>query len=140
MDLSNNFASPFTFNGTTVDQPGMYAVAYSLSSHVLQKAHQISLLVDYGELQLNQRHQPKIFFFNLDYDVVEPLCAVPFDVTKNIISSNKWLFLKTRRHWYSIFCDHLESFLINEGQIDPLPGNKKRSSVWLSHEKNPCNK
>jgi hypothetical protein len=139
MDLSDIYASPFTVNGTTIDHPGMFAITYALPSPELEKAHTISLLVDYGELQLDQRKNPKMFLIDIDEQIVEPLCAVPYSTEENTITARKWLFVKTRRHWYRIFCDHLENFLIKDNQLEPLPGNQKPSSSWQNHVMNPCN-
>jgi hypothetical protein len=128
IDLSTIFQSSFTMNDVTVNQAGKYAIVHSLASLDDVKEYEISLLMEYGELQVDQRKQPKIFLCSVDNQIKEPCCAVPYDPEKTIISAKQWLFLKTRRSWYSILLDHLEGYLVSERMVEELPRKKKRSA------------
>ena len=82
------------------------------------------MLVEYGQLQVDQYRRPKISIFNIEKQLKEPCIAAPYNPTDTCINAIEWMFLKPWSKWYNILCDHLEAHLIKNKQLDPLPRNR----------------
>ena len=76
----------------------------------LEKAHEISLLVDYGKIVTDKKKNPVLHIF--DVDCIEDTCiAVPFVTSDTIIDAEKWLIFKAKHEWYDILIGHLKESL-----------------------------
>lgn len=106
IDISNsNFIKPFTVGSTTVTEPGMYALCYSLDYRTKIKAHTTSYLVSYGEIMLeSDKKTAALCMFLLDA-IENNISAVPFNTSNGIdsINAREWLFLCSKSEWYDIF-------------------------------------
>ena len=74
----------------------------------MEKAHEISNLVMYGEIMCHEEtHEPVLWIFPCD-SITEYCVAVPFKVSNTIINAKKWLVLKSKDNWYTIFFNYLQ--------------------------------
>jgi hypothetical protein len=107
VDLHHNLLKPFQYGDSRIRDPGCYAIGHSFDNENLEKAHQISNLVSYGEVMCNQNtHKPIIWLFAIE-SITENCIAVPFKVSNNIINAKKWLILQSKHFWYQSFLEHL---------------------------------
>ena len=105
VDLTETFRERFQVGTSYVTEPGCYAVSHSFGCTPIQN---ISLLVDYGKVITNADNTPQLCLFNVN--AIFSVCvAVPFKTTDTIITGIKWLLLKPRNEWYSMFIDHLSA-------------------------------
>ena len=90
---------------TTVTEPGMYALCYSLDYRTKIKAHTTSYLVSYGKIMLeSDKKSAALCMFLLDA-IENNISAVPFNTSNGIdsINAREWLFLCSKTEWYDIF-------------------------------------
>ena len=94
-----SYKKSFTVGSTTISGPGTYAIAYSLlSEESIIKAHGVSLLVQYAQLDLSR----DICMFPVD-SIHSPITAVPYNINQNIIEATEWIILANKLNWKSIF-------------------------------------
>lgn len=124
------FLQPFQYESSIIDMPGQYAIAYSIPSITnLQPAHSTSQLVQYGTIDLDSEHFPKLYIFHVDC-IFSPISAVPYKVQEDVIKATEWIFLKPKSDWYSIFTSFITNTLkdSNNRNFDnnTMDANKKR--------------
>jgi hypothetical protein len=102
IDLEHNFKSEFQIGDSIITYPGSYAIAYTFLSAPKEKGHQISRLVDYGKIMLDENNEPELCFFSVDC-IHSPCVAVPYNTGDSIADSQEWLVLKPRHDWYNCF-------------------------------------
>jgi hypothetical protein len=107
---ANQISEPFKFGEAYITEPGAYALTYSFRSNKQQQAHQDSLLVEYGEIELTKQvnglFQPIIYPVNVD-SIVASCIVVPYNTSDDSIIATEWLLLKARDKWYDIFLDFM---------------------------------
>jgi len=131
MDLREIYKEEIQVGDTSITAPGCFAITYSLPLDDLTRIerHEISLLVEYGKLDLNSRKQPKLHAFNVTEKMLHPCVAAPYRVEDDIMKAKEWIFLKPRWKWYTVFSDHLEKWLIENEMLEPLSCGNKRSTI-----------
>ena len=69
VDLRENFVEEFKIGQTWVTEPGCYALGYTMNHAPNEPGHNISLLVEYGELALSSNQEtehPELNVFHVD--------------------------------------------------------------------------
>jgi hypothetical protein len=66
--------------------------------------------LDYGHVVINGDKTPQICLFNVNA-IHSPCIAVPFKTSDCIMTAIKWLFLKPRCDWNTLFIEHLREFV-----------------------------
>lgn len=110
IDLTECFIEAFKVGTSYIAEPGFYAIAHTLGSAPYEKAHNISLLVEYGKVDVNEKNIPQLCFFNVNA-IVSPCIAVPYKTTDTIMTAIKWLLLKPRNEWNNLFIEHLREYV-----------------------------
>ena len=111
VDFRTCFCRPFCYGSSTVSEPGVYAIVYSLKNEPNEKAHKISLLVDFGKIMISSKNQkPELFIVNVDA-IEDTLIAVPYQTNEDFVHANEWLFMKPRYEWNDILMNHLKDEL-----------------------------
>jgi hypothetical protein len=108
MEVSKaQFIKPFQFGSTYITCPGSYAIAYTFDNCVEVPAHLDSRLVAYGELVM-EGAIPQICTFEVQ-SISDPCISVPYHAASGNIISEKWLILKPRKIWNSVFLNLIEN-------------------------------
>lgn len=111
MEISQtDFKGSFKFGNSLIESPGSYALAYSLPENDNEPAHQDSRLVNYGEIERDDKKKPVLYVFNLD-SIVETCIAVPFNTNDTVINAHEWLFFKIKKMWYDVFINWMKETL-----------------------------
>ena len=117
-----SFKKPFTIGSTRVNTHGTYVLAYSLlSEKTAIKAHGASQLVQYAQLDYSQ----DLCIISVN-SIFNPIVALPFRITDNVVDANEWILLKNKNNWKNIFIDFMKKTLSNN-QIE-VPNNEKEVS------------
>ena len=111
VDFRTCFRTPFRYGSSTISEPGVYAIVYSLKNEPNEKAHKISLLIDFGKIMISSEDQkPELFIVHVDA-IEDTLIAVPYQTNKDFVHANEWLFMKPRYEWNDILMNHLKDEL-----------------------------
>ena len=107
----DNYTHPFSIGECWVDSPGQYVLAYSIFSNKdIQKAHQASLMIDWGKLHVSANDIPYIYVFPVDA-IHSPISAVPYKVDDTIVDATEWMFLRPKMDWYDIFINKMNDII-----------------------------
>ena len=115
MDLHDNLNDSFWVGSSHIREKTSYAISHTFEDAAGEKAHGISLLVDFGEIMTKQNHinSPELCLFCLD-SINAPCISVPYRTVDNIITAKKWMILASREKWYNILLNHLTEYFRKE--------------------------
>jgi hypothetical protein len=108
LDLRQSFLKKFEFGGRVIDSPGVYAFSRIIEERRMQKAHQVSKLVEFGYFKNKENKPDEPIYTLINTELfVEPCISVPYNHENTTADSTCWLFLLPRDRWYNILISHL---------------------------------
>ena len=78
----------------------------------MQKAHQVSVMIDWGKIHTLEGNVPIIYVFPVD-SIHSPLSAVPFNTEESIITAIEWMYLRPKIDWYKLFTTKMDEVVKN---------------------------